>query len=125
MNQRDFVRIDMSDSCTVRLSKLGERILPLEDPFEVKLHNISGGGLSFESSRDLPGSPLLTWQFRVKILDKTFDLYGQLVWKKAVENLYHYGVRFIFVDGNQQKDLIYALNLYQSRQRMKEKLVKP
>lgn len=117
MNQRQFFRVNNLSFVTVSLSKAGDLLLYRKEPFEAELRDISGNGLSFVTDRSLPVEALYTWQFAFELLDKKFDLYGQIRWKKEAGALFQYGAEFIFLNPRMQENLIFALNQLQVRRR--------
>lgn len=79
---------------------------------KVLLKDMGPGGLCFVSNIKLPIKSEIVLQFNIHIKDKEIKVYGYPVWiEKAQENLYRYGIEFIF-DENMQKDLTGALNQY-------------
>ncbi|BCJ88116.1 hypothetical protein skT53_31010 [Effusibacillus dendaii] len=98
-------------------------MLPAEEEFEVEIQNISGGGLCFLSDRELPVSEYLEWQFAIDIGDREIEVYGQLVWMEKKEELYLYGVKFVFLEETEQRNLITSINTIQIRRRQREKYI--
>ncbi|WP_018130634.1 PilZ domain-containing protein [Effusibacillus pohliae] len=121
MKQREFFRVPLTAFCSLRLRKLGSKLLPIGEEFEVEVQNISGGGLCFLSDRDLPVSEMLIWQFAIDVPEQKINVYGQLVWKKPEDSLLLYGAEFIFFEEKEQKNLIMQINQLQIRRRKKEK----
>lgn len=86
------------------------------------VENISGGGLSFISRRDLPDSELLAWQFIVDLNGEELNLLGRIVWKRFLNEMYYYGVQFLFLEDASQQKLIRMLNRHQIILRIQERL---
>ncbi|MFC4769660.1 PilZ domain-containing protein [Effusibacillus consociatus] len=122
MQQREFYRLNITAFCSLRLRKLGAKQLPFGDEFEVEIQNISGGGLCFLTDRDLPISEVLVWQFQIDIPNHEINVYGQLVWKQAeTEEMFLYGVKFLFFKEDEQRNLISKINTLQIRRKQAEK----
>jgi c-di-GMP-binding flagellar brake protein YcgR len=120
MKQREYYRIKLTAFCSLRLRKLGSKMLPIGEEFEVEIQNISGGGLCFLSDRDLPLSDVLAWQFLIDVPNDQLNVFGQLVWKQSKDDMFLYGVKFVFLSEDEQRDLITSLNRLQIRRRQKE-----
>lgn len=121
MQQREYYRVDLSAFCSLRLRQLGTRMLPIGETFEAEVQNISGGGLCFLADRDLPVNDLLAWQFQIDLPDETIEVFGHVVWKTVQENMYLYGVKFIFFEEHAQRDLISKINVIQIQRKQREK----
>lgn len=121
-NKRKFYRVEVNMQCTVRLRTLGTKRFATGEMFEGRVLNISGGGLSFESNRDLPTSELIAWQIVIDIAGEKVRLLGPLVWKRQDgPNLFRYGMKFLFIDDQEQHHLIRRINQVQGLQRLREK----
>lgn len=123
MKQREYYRLKLTAFSSLRLRKLGSKLLPIGEEFEVEIQNISGGGLCFLSDRDLPVSEVLAWQFLIDIPEGELNVFGQLVWKETRDDIFLYGVKFVFFEEGEQKSLITNINRLQIRHRHREKYV--
>lgn len=122
VKQREYFRIPLTVFSSLRLRKLGGKMLSVGEEFEVQIQNISGGGLCFQSDRDLPLSEVLAWQFQIDMGNEGINVLGQLVWKRSIEGgMFLYGVKFLFLDETEQKNLISRLHTLLIRQRQSEK----
>jgi hypothetical protein len=106
---------------------MGTRSFATGERFDVDVINVSGGGLCFQSTRDLPVSPLLAWQLILEFEGEKFSWLGQLVWKKNsdTEGMHQYGVKFIFVDEKDQHHLMSKLNRMQVLLKLRQKRQAP
>ncbi|MGZ4123157.1 MAG: PilZ domain-containing protein [Tumebacillaceae bacterium] len=122
-NGRQYYRIDLNIPAAVRLRSMGTRSFATGERFDVEVLNVSGGGLCFESTRELPVSPLLAWQLLLEFEGEKFNLLGQLVWKKPgqFQGSHQYGVKFIFVDEKDQHQLMNKLNRMQVLLKLRQK----
>ncbi|MDB5085119.1 MAG: PilZ protein [Bacilli bacterium] len=117
MNQREYFRVNLTTACAVRLRKLRDKSLSPMDAFEASTQDISGGGLSMRTDRELVVNDMLTWQFTITLKGQTIDVYGHFVWMKREGHAYVYGVKFIFFDENSRRSLLRTLQLMQARSR--------
>lgn len=115
MNKRQYYRLELTTFCSVRLRKLGCKTLSVGEVFEGEIQNISGGGLCFLVDRDLPVNTYFLWQFLIELPHDSIDICGELVWKKADEDFFMYGVKFVFLDDLEQQRLISQINNLQIR----------
>lgn len=120
-NQRKFYRVDVNMQCSIRLRTLGTKKFATGEMFEGKVLNISGGGLSFETDRDLPVSELIAWQIVIEIAGEKLRLLGPLLWKRREGATYRYGMKFLFVSDQDQHHLVRRINQVQALQRLREK----
>ncbi|MGB8957046.1 MAG: PilZ domain-containing protein [Tumebacillaceae bacterium] len=120
-NQRRFYRVDVNMQCTIRLRTLGTKKFATGEMFEGKVLNISGGGLSFETDRDLPVSELIAWQIVIEIAGEKVRLLGPLLWKHREGAVYRYGMKFLFVSDQEQHHLMRRINQVQALLRLREK----
>jgi hypothetical protein len=122
-NGRQYYRIDLNTPAAVRLRSMGTRSFATGEQFDVEVLNLSGGGLCFESARELPVSPLLAWQLVLEFEGEKFNWLGQLIWKKPTNtpDVFQYGVKFIFVDEKDQHQLMSRLNRMQVLLKLRQK----
>lgn len=121
MRQREYFRLDLTVFCSLRLRKLGSKMLALGETFEAEVQNISGGGLCFLSDRELPVTDMLVWQILIDFPHESLDVYGQIIWKKEDDDMFLYGVKLMFFDEQSQREFISKLNQIQVRKRVKQK----
>jgi c-di-GMP-binding flagellar brake protein YcgR len=120
-NQRQFYRFDLHARCLIRIRTLGSKTLATGEMFEGEIQNISGGGLCFDTQRDLPVSPLIAWQVRIDYEGERVDVLGNLLWKVKTEAGYRYGMKFIFVSDFAQQELLQVLHRIQAKMRRVQK----
>lgn len=120
--EREYFRMNITAFCSLRLRKLGSKMLSPGETFEAEIQNVSGGGLCFLSDRDLPVSDVLVWQFLIDFPNEEVEAYGQLVWKKNEQDMFLYGVKFVFFDENGQRNLLKRINRIQIRERRRGKV---
>lgn len=121
MRQREYFRLDLTVFCSLRLRKLGSKMLALGETFEAEVQNISGGGLCFLSDRELPVTDMLVWQILIDFPHESLDVYGQIIWKKEDDDMFLYGVKLMFFEEQSQREFISKLNQIQVRKRVKQK----
>lgn len=119
--QREYFRLDLTVFCSLRLRKLGSKMLALGETFEAEVQNISGGGLCFLSDRDLPVTDMLVWQILIDFPHEPLDVFGQIIWKREEDDMFLYGVELVFFEEQSQRQLLTKLNQIQIRERMKQK----
>lgn len=120
MRQREYFRLDLTVFCSLRLRKLGSKMLPLGETFEAEVQNISGGGLCFLSDRELPTTEMLVWQILIDFPHEPINVYGHIIWKKEEEDMFLYGVKLIFFEESNQRKLLSKINEIQIRQRQRQ-----
>ncbi|MBL0388504.1 PilZ domain-containing protein [Tumebacillus sp. ITR2] len=122
-NARQYHRISVRAACRFRLRTLGNKTFRTGEMLDGFVENISGGGLSFMSRRDLPDSELLAWQFLIELNGEEHNLLGRIVWKRqGVEGTYFYGVQFLFIREADQHHLVRMLNRFQILRRIQERI---
>ena len=84
------------------------------DSFQIKIDNMSVGGLEFNSSIDIPMHKKVECSFN--ILENAFVIDGSIVRKAPKTNYVVYGVAFD-IDQETSSHLFKQLNFYQIRQR--------
>ncbi len=57
-----------------------------------ELHNVSLGGLAFQSSEPLPTTQTVEVSF--PLLDETHSFHGKVVWSRKINNGYEIGLQF-------------------------------
>ncbi|KEO84228.1 PilZ domain-containing protein [Tumebacillus flagellatus] len=121
-NARQYHRVNLRTTCRFRLRTLGNRTFRTGEMLDGFVENISGGGLSFMSRRDLPNSELLAWQFLIELGGEKLNLLGRIVWKRQVDSVFYYGVQFMFIREADQHHLVRLLNRYQILRRIQDRL---
>ncbi|HEY0826867.1 MAG TPA: PilZ domain-containing protein [Bacilli bacterium] len=91
---RLFIRLkpEISDGFMDIVSINGRQMQTKQKP--VLIDDISPEGLKFTTELRLPVGNLLGLGFHLYILNQPVRLEGFVVWRRAGENLYEYGVRF-------------------------------
>ncbi|PWK15520.1 PilZ domain-containing protein [Tumebacillus permanentifrigoris] len=121
-NGRQYHRVDVRTPCRFRLRTLGNKTFRTGELLDGFIENLSGGGLSFISRRDLPDSEMLAWQFMIEFDTEVLNLLGRIVWKRTANgDTYYYGVQFLFTEHNDQQRLINMLNRFQIIRRIRER----
>lgn len=75
----------------------------------IKIKNIGANGLCFQSSFQFPVRENVVYEFAFAFSDVDWTFEGIIVWKREVEHLMEYGVKFL-IDENQRSNLIKCLN---------------
>lgn len=76
----------------------------------VMIHNISPGGVCFETDLHFPVSRHLTLLFGTTVVKGvSIEFEGRLVWRKKIDNLYVYGLQFLISD-TERRLMIRLLN---------------
>jgi len=76
---------------------------------EMKIKNISAGGLCFESKINVPVRDDLIFESGFDILEKSFVLKGKIVWSEKSYQDFRYGITFI-ISEMERADLMRELN---------------
>lgn len=123
VNRRNYFRVPLVIPLVadMTIEKIGTRKLNIGSS-EVLLHDISPGGLCFQSSLRLPVKQDITLQFKTEILAGTLQVKGKIVWQEELNNNdYKYGVQFI-LDEIGTENLIKILNQFQIQLKQKNRL---
>lgn len=107
-NRREFFRVEFDHFIN------GEISIQEGAYFQVKIDNISVGGMSFVSQAQILMHESVECRFN--ILDRSFSIEGTIVRKSVKMNYTEYGVTFE-IDQEAASDLFKQLNYYQIRQR--------
>lgn len=121
-NARQYHRVAVRTTCRFRLRTLGNHTFRTGEMLDAFVENISGGGLSFLSRRDLPHSELLAWQFLIELNGEQLNMLGRIVWKRESEGTFYYGVQFMFAREADQHHLVRLINRYQIQLRIQERI---
>lgn len=74
---------------------------------KILIQNISKGGLAFISQISLPLNEEITLKFSIRIGEDIITLPGLIAWKKEEDDVYSYGIKFLF----QRKEQEYLIRL--------------
>lgn len=124
VNRRKYFRVPfvLPLLADMTIERIGIRKLNIGST-EVLIHNLSPGGLCFQSSLRMPAKHDILLQFNSEILGDFIQVTGQIVWMKELENdEYKYGVSFILDDAGTER-LIKVLNQLQIQ--LKRRLILP
>lgn len=95
-NRRNFYRINLIRPLQAQMSLIAIKGKKVQlGKTEILIEDIGIGGIKILSNIDLPIRPDIALQFETNILNEKVELYGHIVWKHEVNDIYQYGIKFV------------------------------
>ncbi|MBD0382176.1 PilZ domain-containing protein [Paenibacillus sedimenti] len=99
----------------------GDRIINSK-PALIQVIDISASGMKLQSTITLPIDPKIIYKITIELLDKTYTLYGYVVFQRQMnEGNYYHGLNFVYVSEDQEAELVRVINRMEIKHRMMEK----
>ncbi|WP_312096604.1 EAL domain-containing protein [Niallia sp.] len=108
-NRRNFYRINLLRPLEAKMSLVAIKGKKVQlGKTEILIEDIGIGGIKILSNIDLPVRPDIALQFETLILNEKVGLFGHIVWKHEVNDIYQYGIQFVI----QEKERDYFAKLF-------------